>query len=131
MSNLICKICEKEEAKVEHHISYRPEIKISVCFNCHKKIHSGERKKDRLRLISLKLLPLHVDRIDEFVNAGLYASRSEFIRRSVIAQLEYEERPNTEKALFFERGLSKEDEASKRNDRVVSNDNIREWANKK
>ena len=41
MTDLNCVNCQSEKKIQEHHISYEPEMTISLCVECHKKVHGS------------------------------------------------------------------------------------------
>jgi hypothetical protein len=52
--NRLCVVCKTNVAAQEHHVSYEPELKISVCVPCHKQIHKTHgvgKGKSELKLI--------------------------------------------------------------------------------
>ena len=57
---MICKICGINDRIIRHHISYNPEITISLCNYCHPKLHA------KIRLL-VSCLYLGYDVVDDII----------------------------------------------------------------
>lgn len=47
-----CFACNDSGELIEHHLSYRPEVTITVCTECHGKIHSDSSELEKLEPIN-------------------------------------------------------------------------------